>query len=30
MWQAATGGDYYIVVGNEDALGVFALTVTVR
>ena len=30
MWQAATGGDYYIVVGNEDAFGVFALTVTVR
>ncbi len=29
-WQAATGGDYYIVVGNEDAFGVFALTVTVR
>ena len=30
MWQAATGGDYYIVVGNEDAFGVFALTVTAR
>ena len=30
MWQAATAGDYYIVVGNEDAFGVFALTVTVR
>ena len=30
MWQAATGGDYYIVVGNEDAFGIFALTVTVR
>ena len=30
MWRAATGGDYYIVVGNEDAFGVFALTVTVR
>ena len=30
MWQAATGGDYYIVVGNEDTLGIFALTVTVR
>ena len=28
MWQAATGGDYYIVVGNEDAFGVFSLTVT--
>ena len=30
MWQAATGGDYYIVVGNEDAFGIFALTVTER
>ena len=30
MWQAATAGDYYIVVGNEDAFGIFALTVTVR
>ena len=29
-WQAATGGDYYIVVGNENASGVFVLTVTVR
>ena len=28
MWQAATGGDYYIVVGNEDAFGIFSLTVT--
>ena len=28
MWQAATGGDYYIVVGNKDAFGIFALTVT--
>ena len=30
MWQAATGDDLYIVVGNEDAFGIFALTVTVR
>ena len=29
-WQAATGGDYYIVVGNENASGVFVLTVTAR
>ena len=28
MWQAATGGDYYIVVGNGVTLGIFALTVT--
>ena len=28
MWQAATGGDLYIVVGNEDAYGIFSLTVT--
>ena len=27
-WQAATGGDYYIVVGNGVTLGIFALTVT--
>ena len=28
MWQAMTGGDYYIVVGNEDVVGDFELTVT--
>ena len=28
MWQAVTGGDYYIVVGDENTLGTFALTVT--
>ena len=28
MWQAATGGDLYIVVGNEDAFGIFELIVT--
>ena len=27
-WQAVTGGDYYIVVGDEKTLGTFALTVT--
>ena len=27
-WQAVTGGDYYIVVGDENTLGTFALTVT--
>ena len=30
MWQAATGGDLYIVVGNEDAFGIFELIVTER
>ena len=30
MWQAATGGDLYIVVGNEDAFGIFELFVTER
>ena len=30
MWQAATAGDYYIVVGNEDAFGIFELIVTER
>ena len=30
MWQAAAGGDYYIVVGNEDAFGIFELIVTER
>ena len=29
MWQAPTGGDYYILVGNEAALGIFELIVTV-
>ena len=29
-WQAATGGDYYIVLGNENANGGFVLTVTAR
>ena len=28
MWQAATEGDLYIVVGNEDAFGIFDLIVT--
>ena len=28
MWQALTGGDYYIVIGDENTLGNFALTVT--
>ena len=28
MWQAATGGDYYIAIGDENTLGNFALTVT--
>ena len=32
MWQAATGGDYYIVVGyeNEDTTGAFVFSVTER
>ena len=30
MWQASTGGDLYIVVGNEDAFGIFELIVTER
>ena len=30
MWQAATGGDLYIVVGNQDAFGIFELIVTER
>ena len=28
IWHAVTGGDYYIVVGDENTLGDFALTVT--
>ena len=28
MWQAVTGGDYYIAIGDENTLGNFALTVT--
>ena len=27
MWQAVNGGDYYIVIGDENTLGNFALTV---
>ena len=27
-WQAVTGGDYYILVGDENTLGSFTLTVT--
>ena len=30
MWQAATGGDLYIVAGDEDTLGIFELIVTER
>ena len=30
IWHAVTGGDLYIVVGNEDAFGIFALTLTER
>ena len=30
MWQASTGDDLYIVVGNEDAFGIFELIVTER
>ena len=29
-WQAPTGGDYYILVGNEAALGIFELIVNER
>ena len=28
MWRAVTGGDYYIVIGDENTLGTFTLTVT--
>ena len=28
MWRAVTGGDYYILVGDENTLGTFTLTVT--
>ena len=28
MWQAVTGGDYYIVVGDQNTVGTFTLTVT--
>ena len=28
MWQAVNGGDYYMVIGDENTLGNFALTVT--
>ena len=28
MWQAVTGGDYYIAIGDGNTLGNFALTVT--
>ena len=28
VWQAATGGDYYIVVGNENTEGIFVFSVT--
>ena len=28
MWQAVTGGDYYIVVGDGNTDGTFTLTVT--
>ena len=28
MWQAVTGGDYYIVVGDGNTVGTFTLTVT--
>ena len=29
IWQAVTGGDYYIVIGDENTLGNFELTVNV-
>ena len=28
MWQAVTGGDYYIAIGDENTLGNFAFTVS--